>query len=248
MTETITTVNNEKLPGTFEVITVERYTRLERLDHWVHVLIMILFFFTGFELFSQTYFIGSEYFTQIFHFALGGIIACWYLFFYSYFIFKYKKFNEIFPTPQDFRDLIIILLCKIKILPDSRYPRYDYYIFEEKKYGMKFHPAQKFLSLMNLLAIFTIGSTGIVMSETLFPDYLPGIFTAFFSLIVFPLELLAIDLRFIHQSMYFYFILTTIVHFFLAIIPQNRNRLIGMVTGSEKIPISPRTDDLSKDS
>ncbi len=163
MTETITTVNNEKLPGTFEVITVERYTRLERLDHWVHVLIMILFFFTGFELFSQTYFIGSEYFTQIFHFALGGIIACWYLFFYSYFIFKYKKFNEIFPTPQDFRDLIIILLCKIKILPDSRYPRYDYYLFEEKKYGMKFHPAQKFLSLTNLFAIFIIGSTGIIL-------------------------------------------------------------------------------------
>ncbi|MHA2247436.1 MAG: hypothetical protein ACXADY_20985 [Candidatus Hodarchaeales archaeon] len=47
----------------FENITVERYTRLERLDHWVHVLIMILFFFTGFELFSKTFFIGSEYFT-----------------------------------------------------------------------------------------------------------------------------------------------------------------------------------------
>ncbi|MHA2247435.1 MAG: hypothetical protein ACXADY_20980 [Candidatus Hodarchaeales archaeon] len=108
---------------------------------------------------------------------------------------------------------------------------------------MKFHPAQKFLSLMNLLAIFAIGSTGIVMSETLFPDYLPVFFTAFFSLIVFPLELLTIDLRFVHQSVYFYFILTTIVHFFLAIIPQNRNRLIGMVTGSEKIPLNPKTDD-----
>lgn len=75
------------------------------------------------------------------------------------------------------------------------------------------------------------------MSEILFPDYLPAFFTAFFMLIVSPLEVLRIDLRFIHQSVYFYFILTTVIHFLLAIIPRNRNRLIRMITGSEKIPI-----------
>ncbi len=238
MTETITTVNNEKLPGTFEVITVERYTRLERLDHWIHLLIMLLFFFTGLELFSNTYFIGTEYFTQIFHFAIGGIIACWYLFFYLYFIIKYRNFKQIFPVLSDFRDLFIILLCKVKILPDSRYPQYEYYIVEEKRYGQKLHPSQKMLTLTNLLAIFGMGATGIVMSEVLFPDYLPSILIAVFTLIVAPLEMLAIDLQFVHFSLYFYFVLTTIIHFILAILPQNRNHLFGIITGSEKIPIS----------
>ncbi len=238
MIETNSDLTEENLHKTVKNIVVERYTRLERLNHWIHVFIMLLFFFTGLELFSNTYFVGTEYFTQIFHFALGGTIACWYLFFYMYFIFKYKKAKEIFPTYRDFRELIIILLCTIKILPSSQYPQHAYYIIEEKRYGLKFHPAQKLLTLTNLIAIFIIGSTGIVMSESLFPGYLPSLFTALFTLIVAPLELLTIDLQIVHRLVYLYFLLTTFVHFLLAILPRNRNRLVGMITGKEKISIS----------
>lgn len=238
MDGTIPAVTEKELPEIVKHITVERYTRLERFYHWTHVFIMLLFFFTGLELLSNTYFVGTEYFTQIFHFAIGGIIACWYLFFYLYFIIKYRNFREIFPNFGDFRDLVIILLCTVRILPESRYPQYDYYIVEEKRYGRKFNPGQKFQTLTNMIAIFVIGATGIVMSESIFPGYLPEFFTALFTLIVSPLELLAVDLEIVHSSVYFYFILTTFIHFLLAIMPRNRNRLFGMITGSEKIPIS----------
>jgi hypothetical protein len=41
--------------------------------------------------------------------------------------------------------------------------------------------------------------------------------------------------------MFIYFLSTTLVHFYFALIPQNRQRLRGMVTGKENIPIDADT-------
>ena len=84
-----------------------------------------------------------------------------------------------------------------------------------------------------------------VLVNSVFPDssYVPEFVMAIFKMIVAPLEIVGIEIRLVHFVCYIYFILTTIVHFFLAIIPQNRNLLIGMVLGKEEIKISQKSEN-----
>ncbi len=216
----------------------ERYSITHRLHHWVHVGCMLVFIITGFELFLKIpamYLAGDYFLTRTVHFLLGIFIGFWDLVFYSAILFKDRKFLEIFPTPREILDMFIILLCSLKILPDSKYPHYDFYIIEEKKYVMKYHPAQKLLACMNLLIIFLMGVTGIDLAERLVSGS-SGIF-AVLGLLTAPLYVIGINVRFIHFLMFIYFLSTTIVHLYFALIPQNRQRLKGMVTGKEKIPM-----------
>ena len=221
-----------------EFITVERYSRTHRLHHWIHVFCMLAFFFSGFELFIKVYFIGDYSITRIYHFVLGIFIGGWDLIFYLAILIKDKKLLEIFPTPREILDMFIILLCAFRILPDSKYPHYDYYILEEKKYVMKYHPAQKLLALVNLLVIFLMGATGIALAEELEPGSTGLI--GLLGLVVAPMYLFDLNIRLMHFLMFIYFLSSTIVHFYFALIPQNRQRLKGMVLGEEKIPFDPR--------
>jgi len=220
----------------FEVLSVERYTKSHRLHHWVHVGSMVLFLFTGFEIAIKVYFFGTTYqLTRTLHYILGIFVGGWDLIFYVAILIKDKKLLEIIPTPREILDLFIIALCAFKILPDSKYPHYDFYILEEKKYIMKYHPAQKLLALMNLVVIFLMGVTGIALAEQLAPGS-TGIL-AVLALLVSPLQALNLNIRFLHFLMFVYFLVSTMVHFYFAIIPQNRQRLRGMLTGKEEIPI-----------
>jgi len=226
----------------YEIITVERYNRSQRLHHWIHVISMLTFFFTGLELFISMYFVGDYFFTRSFHFGLGIFIGVWDLLYFPYILAKYKKIREIIPTPRDFLDLFIITLCYFRILPDSKYPHHDFYILEEEKYVMKYHPGQKILSVSNIFVIFGMGVTGIVLAENVAPGsagfFVPGFVIAIFSLLVLPLQFFSINLRLVHFLGYLYFILTTLLHFYLAIIPSNLNRLRGIVTGREKLRVA----------
>ena len=232
---------NQNIPEGFEIITVERYNRSQRLHHWVHVFGMLAFIFTGLEIFLGMFFIGNYFYTRSFHFIFGIFIGAWDLLYFPYILAKQNKLREIFPTPRDFLDLFIITLCYFRILPDSKYPHHDFYILEEKKYVMKYHPGQKVLAIANILAIFAMGVTGIVLAENLAPGvagfFVPGFVIEFFKLLISPLVFFSIDLRLIHFLVYLYFILTTLIHFYLAIIPANRNRLRGMVAGKENLRV-----------
>ncbi|MHA2367064.1 MAG: hypothetical protein ACXAC7_24135, partial [Candidatus Hodarchaeales archaeon] len=88
MTSTIE-INNDSIPDTMDIIKAERYTSSQRLHHWVHTFLMIFFFFTGFELYSDTILVGTEYFTLIIHFVLGACIGVWDLIVYPILIFSY---------------------------------------------------------------------------------------------------------------------------------------------------------------
>jgi cytochrome b subunit of formate dehydrogenase len=223
---------------TVNILSVERYSKTHRLHHWVHVGSMILFFITGLEIAIKVFFIGGYSLAQLtktFHFALGIFVGFWDLIFYLGILIKDRKILEIFPTPREILDLFIILLCALRILPDEKYPHYDFYILEEKKYIMKYHPAQKLLALSNLIVIFLMGVTGIALAEQALPGS-TGMLVVL-ALLLVPLEFLNLNVRFIHFLLFAYFILTTIIHFYFALIPQNRQRLRGMVTGKENIPI-----------
>jgi cytochrome b subunit of formate dehydrogenase len=223
---------------TLEMLSVERYSKTHRLHHWIHVGSMVLFLITGLEIAIKVFFIGGYHLAQLtktFHFALGIFVGCWDLIFYLAILIKDKKFLEIFPTPREILDMFIILLCALRILPDEKYPHYDFYILEEKKYIMKYHPAQKLLALTNIIVIFLMGVTGIALAEQMLPGS-TGILSLL-ALILVPMEFLNLNIRFLHFLMFVYFIMTTMVHFYFAIIPQNRQRLRGMVTGKENIPI-----------
>ncbi|MHA2156279.1 MAG: cytochrome b/b6 domain-containing protein [Candidatus Hodarchaeales archaeon] len=237
MAEAEKTKSDKETPNPSNLLIVERYKRSQRLHHWVHVILMIFFLFTGLELFIQMYFIGDYYITRNLHLFIGIFIGFWDLIIFPAIVIRFRKYGELIPTPRDFLDMFIIFLCAIKILPDSKYPHYDYYNVDEKKYIMKYHPAQKVLSLTNMFAILAMGITGIVLSKTTHPGQIPAFLVDLFSAIVSPLDLLGIDIRFVHFLVFLYFIMTTMIHFYFAIIPQNRERLRGMITGNEKIPL-----------
>ncbi|MFW9903530.1 MAG: cytochrome b/b6 domain-containing protein [Candidatus Thorarchaeota archaeon] len=217
-------------------ITVIRYTNLQRLHHWVHVIVMILFFLMGFELFIKIYFIGDYFLTRVLHFALGIFAGFWDIIFFGAIIIGNKKVNEIIPYPRDFLDIGIIFLCAIGVLPDEKYPNYDFYVREKKKYIMKYHPLQKLLTVTNIIMIFLMGVTGIALAEELVPGSTGML--GILGLLVFPFQMFRLDIRFIHFGIYLYFIFTTFIHFYFAVIPQNRHRLKGMVTGKEKIKVT----------
>ncbi|MHA2224947.1 MAG: cytochrome b/b6 domain-containing protein [Candidatus Hodarchaeales archaeon] len=220
---------------TVDYIKAERYSKTHRLHHWVHVGCMLLFLFTGFELVIKMYFVANYSLTSAFHLILGVFIGCWDLIFYVAILIRDKKLLEIFPTPREILDLFIIALCAFRILPDSKYPHYDFYILEEKKYVMKYHPAQKLLALANLVVIFLMGATGITIAEELAPGSTG--FLAILTILMAPLTILEINVRLIHYLMFIYFLGTTLVHAYFGLIPQNRQRLRGMVTGEEEIPM-----------
>ena len=235
MVETKTETSQQKIAESGKILNVERYKRSQRIHHWIHVLLMIFFLFTGLELFLGMYFLGDYTDTRTFHVMFGIFIGFWDLIVFPAIVIKFKKYGEIIPTPRDFLDMFIIFLCYLRILPDSKYPHYDYYNVEKKKYIMKYHPAQKVLSLSNLLAILGMGITGLVLSDQANPGRMPSFIIDLFNLILLPLEWFAIDIRLVHFLIFLYFLTTTMVHFYFAIIPQNRERLRGMVTGTEKI-------------
>ncbi|MFW9780592.1 MAG: cytochrome b/b6 domain-containing protein [Candidatus Heimdallarchaeota archaeon] len=234
-------------PRTFDYMTVQRYKRSQRLHHWVHVMSMGFFFFTGFQILFQEYFGMDYFFVRTFHLCLGLFIVSWDLLFFGYLMTKYWKFNEIIPTPRDILDLAIILLCSLKILPDEKYPHYDYVVVSEQgtsfrkrhpaesQYVMKYHPAQKILTTANLVAMVVMAITGLKMADELVPGSLGIILGNSIDLLALPLTLLGLDFRFIHFLVYVYFFATTLIHLYFAVIPSNRNRLRGMVTGSERV-------------
>ncbi len=78
-----------------------------------------------------------------------------------------------------------------------------------------------------------MGATGVAIAGNA-----PVILSDFFGIFTDPLESLSIDLTLVHFLGYLYFVMTTMIHFYFAIIPQNRERLRGMVTGIEHIPLS----------
>lgn len=232
------TVDSKKMTTTDidENITVVRYNNLQRLHHWVHVIVMILFFLTGFELFIRVYFIEDYFFTRVLHFLLGIFAGFWDIIFFGAILIGYRKINEIIPYPRDFLDIAIIVLCAIGILPDEKYPTYDFYDLEKKKYVMKYHPLQKLLTVSNVIMIFLMGVTGIVLAEEVVPGS-TGVLSIL-GLFAIPFQVFKIDIRFIHFGVYLYFLFTTFIHFYFAVIPQNRHRLKGMATGKEKIRIT----------
>lgn len=235
MAETKSETSKPKAIETEQILSVERYKRSQRIHHWIHVVLMIIFLFTGLELFLGMYFLGDYSDTRLFHVIFGVFIGFWDLIVFPAIVIRFKKYGELIPTPRDFLDMFIIFLCYIRILPDSKYPHYDYYNVDKKKYIMKYHPAQKVLSLSNLIAIFGMGVTGVVLSEQSNAGHVPSIIVDIFNLILLPLGWFAIDIRLVHFLIFLYFLTTTMVHFYFAIIPQNRERLRGMITGKEKI-------------
>ncbi|UCE13938.1 MAG: cytochrome b/b6 domain-containing protein [Candidatus Heimdallarchaeota archaeon] len=235
---TLTKVDSKEVATTSinEDITVIRYNTPQRFHHWVHVALMIIFFLTGFELFIKIYFVGDYFFTRELHLIVGIFTGFWDILFFGAILIWYRKVSEIIPTPRDFLDIGIIVLCALKILPDEKYPKYDFYNPEKKKYVMKYHPLQKLLTVSNILMIFLMGITGIALAEELVPGS-TGVL-AILVLLVTPFQDLGFDIRFLHFLIYLYFLFTTLVHFYFAIIPQNRHRLKGMVTGKEQIKVT----------
>lgn len=217
---------------------VRRYGVAGRMYHWTHAMAMMLFLSTGWQIYINQPILGISLPTVIdFHIALGVFIIFWDLVVQLVIIAIEGHFHDIIPTITDFADLILILLCTLRILDDKYYPHYDFYDPSLGIYVRKYHPAQKFLSIADILAMLVMGITGIALAETLQPGsagvmgFVAGgviIFTW-----LFPATLA--NLKFIHFMIFIYFLLTTTFHVYFALIPQNFSRLKAMITGSEII-------------
>ncbi len=215
-------------------IYAKRYSFLARIQHWVNVVLMILFMFTGYEIFAKQFLVGDFQNTQSIHITMGYIIFFWSILFYLSILLGEGKIRTIIPTPRDVLDLILIIGCATGILDDSKYPHYDYYDPVNKRYHMKYHPTQKFLSFANLIMLMIIGVTGFAMYKDINPLQESLLADVSYEMMQ-PIIELGINLRLIHFIVFMYFIISTSLHFYFTILKDNRSRFAGMVIGTEKI-------------
>ena len=229
----ITTTEEQPKHSSEEAIilyNVRRYGTAGRLYHWVHAGAMMLFLSTGWQIYVGQPIFGDMALIRTIHIALGIFIIFWDLIVQIAIIAIDGHSWDVIPTLTDFADLILILLCTLRIIDDKHYPHYDFYDPTLGAYVRKYHPAQKFLSIADILAMFAMAVTGIALAE-LFMGFLAG----FTLLVSWLIPMTMVNIRFFHFLLFLYFLLTTIFHVYFALIPQNFGRLRAMVTGQELI-------------
>lgn len=219
------------------VYNVRRYGTAGRFYHWIHAACMMLFISTGWQIYVAKPIFGSMTIVRALHIALGIFIIFWDLVVQIAIIALEGHVHDVIPTPNDLADLILILLCTLRIIDDSHYPHYDFYDPTMGIYVRKYHPAQKFLSIADILAMAAMGITGITLAETIQPGSagVMGFVTGFNVLYSWLIPITLENLLFIHFMLFMYFLLTTIFHIYFALIPQNFSRLRAMITGNEQI-------------
>ncbi len=219
------------------IYNVRRYGVAGRLYHWVHAMAMLLFLSTGWQIYISQPIFGDMNLIIAIHISLGIFIIFWDLVVQIAILIIEGHVRDVIPTPTDIADLILILLCTLRIIDDKNYPHYDFYDPSLSIYFRKYHPAQKILSISDILAMFFMGITGIALAETLQPGSTG--FMAFFAgltiLFSWLIPVTSTNLRFIHFLIFIYFLLTTVFHVYFALIPQNFSRLRAMITGKELI-------------
>lgn len=216
---------------------VRRYGVAGRVYHWTHAMAMMLFLSTGWQIYTGKPIFGNMDLILAIHISLGIFIIFWDLVVQIAILIVDGHIHDIIPTPTDVADLILILMCTLRILDDKYYPHYDFYDPNLGIYVRKYHPAQKFLSIADILAMLFMGITGIALAETINPG--SAGFMAFFGSLTFVFTWLIpatlTNLKFIHFMIFIYFLLTTTFHVYFALIPQNFSRLKAMITGQEII-------------
>ena len=229
--------SDQETPKEIVIYDVRRYGTAGRLYHWVHAAAMMLFISTGWQIHIQQPIFLPMSQVRIIHIALGIFILFWDLVVQIAIITIDGHLKDIIPTPTDVADLIIILLCTLRIIDDKYYPHYDFYDPELGVYVRKYHPGQKFLALADIFAMIIMGATGIALAEAQQPGStgLMSFFTIFNVLISWLIPLTSVYLRFIHFVIFVFFTLSTFFHIYFALIPQNYSRLRAMISGKEVI-------------
>jgi cytochrome b subunit of formate dehydrogenase len=219
------------------IYNVRRYGAAGRFYHWVHAACMMLFISTGWQIHTREVIFGDIAFIRTLHISLGIFILFWDLLCQSTLLAIDHHLKDILPTPQDIRDLIVMFLCTLGIISDEHYPHYDFYDPELGVYVRKYHPGQKLLAVTDIIMMIFMGSTGIALAETQQPGSTGMMaFFAIFNAPIRPfLEIVGINLRFVHFLLFTFFTLTTTFHIYFALIPQNFSRLKAMITGKESI-------------
>ena len=201
----------------YEIIlyNVRRYGVAGRMYHWTHAMAMMLFLSTGWQIYINQPVFGISLSTVIdFHIALGVFIIFWDLVVQIVIITIEGHARDIIPTITDFADLILILLCTLRILDDKYYPHYDFYDPSLGIYVRKYHPAQKFLSIADILAMLFMGITGIALANALQPGAtgFMGAFAGLTIIFTWLIPATVANLRFMHFLIFIYFLLTTTYH------------------------------------
>ncbi len=224
-------------------VEAKRYGAGDRLHHWVHALCMSLFIYTGMELYLGEEVLLERSFISDFHLALGIFIASWDFVYYLLFLLLYNRhIKHMIPTPRDIWELILIVLCTLGFLDDEEYyPHHNLYDEKRGIYVKKFHPGQKLLYSADLLVMLIIGSTGLELAGN--DAGILGFVTVINGPIFFAMELVfgmtgTAAIRRAHFLLFIYFTCTTLLHAYMAVIPQNYSGVRGMILGTEKLKAS----------
>ncbi|MFW9916294.1 MAG: cytochrome b/b6 domain-containing protein [Candidatus Thorarchaeota archaeon] len=218
---------------------VLRYGVGGRLHHWVHAAGMSLFIFTGIQIYLAEEILLERSLIRDLHIGVGVFIGVWDVVYYGGFILLYDRhIKDLIPTPKDIKDMIIIMGCALGACSDDDYPHYNLYDTERDVYYRKFHPGQKLLYLADILGVIFMGITGFGLmaeSEAGFLGFLIGLndfIVPFMSILDYEGTR---AIRVAHFLGFTYFTVTTALHAYMAVLPQNYNALRGMLIGTESI-------------
>ncbi len=216
-----------------------RYTLLQRLHHWANLYVMLVLFATGLEIFNKKFIYKDFIYTQELHIKMAYAVFYIGIVIYVLMLVATKKYKHVIPLPTDIINLILILACGLKIMKECNYyPHYDFYNPEKKKYVMKYHPTQKLLATGNFGALLLIGISGFALLKDINPNA-TGLLIDAAVIIAAPFVELGVDLRLTHFILFSYFVMSTSIHFYFAVLLKaNRGRLRGMILGKEKLHFS----------
>ncbi|MFX1513088.1 MAG: cytochrome b/b6 domain-containing protein, partial [Promethearchaeota archaeon] len=232
-----------------KIVVAKRYGPGDRLHHWVHALCMSLFIYSGMVLYLDDFVFFKRSFISKFHLGLGIFIGAWDFVYYFLFLLLYDRhIKHMIPTPTDIRDLFIIVLCTLGFLADDKYPEHNFYDEDRGIYIKKFHPGQKLLYSADLLVMLLMGSTGLELAGK--DAGILSFLTSINEPIYFGMDFVfgmtgGTAIRTAHFLMFVYFTCTTLLHAYMAVLPQNFSNVRGMLLGIEKIKYQ-ESDEVSK--
>lgn len=203
---------------------VERYTLLERITHFVHLLAMFILLITGFKIYAGWDFMSFEAARGLHMIAVPFfLVANWILVPYNIFSCKGEHCSAR-DRIEHFKDAYVFgiddakrLLGIIKnFFGKGKYPAYTVYDERKGHYVTKLHPVMKILLVLESIAIFLVAGTGIVLYSFNWSPFGIPISAWIISVAWFFGSLINTNglalIRFLHLLAAYWFILEIIIH------------------------------------
>ena len=214
-----------------DYVVVERHPPFFRFWHWTTFIIGIFIILTGLEIYAGAPYwniLGSYHDARALHLLLSLFIGFWALPVLLYYLAAIGDLRNILLGRGDMKWQMDNVKNFVGRSPT--YPEHSTYDVHAHRWYRKYNPGQKILFLGDIIALIVVGLTGLAMYS---PTAFAPVITIFDWLTLGGMA----GVRAIHYLLLYYFVVTTIVHAYLGMVPANWPVLKSMVRGKARFRV-----------